>query len=211
MRNVERFHVAREAKDFLVSQIVEEALREGAPLSEVERKMLYFSETDWPLHDIGAVSDEFDRAFDHDEYEQKISSLIKGAYKRTLRNSGDEHQKWWSAIQLLGKEDHYILVMIRQAALRPRGDRLRLFGAGLSIVIVIACLEFLWLFANNKYRIDSQNYWPSREKAGFLFWIAAMGLAIAISLLYYASRTKILGGFLDRFFRRLVRTANKRG
>ena len=36
-------HSTREAKDFVVSRIVEEAQREGTPLSELERKMLYVS------------------------------------------------------------------------------------------------------------------------------------------------------------------------
>ena len=211
MKNVQAFHGAREAKEFLVSRIVEEAKYEGVALSKIERKILYFSETDWTLPDIGAISDEFDRAYDQHEYEQKISSLVKGAYRRTLRNSSDEQEKWWSAIQLLSKEDHYIVLVIRLAALRPRGDQLKLFGAGLSVVIVIVCLEFLWLFVNNKYRIDSQNYWPSREKAGFLLWTAAMGLGVATSVLYYASRTKVLGGFLDRLFKRFDRTTKKRG
>ncbi|HTZ82179.1 MAG TPA: hypothetical protein VMB66_03260, partial [Candidatus Acidoferrales bacterium] len=100
---------------------------------EVERKMLYFSETDWTLPDIDSVSDQFDRDYDQDDYEKKISGLVKHAYKEALRNSGDESEKWWSAIRLLGMQDHYILVMIRQAALRPRGDRLKLFGTAIVI------------------------------------------------------------------------------
>jgi hypothetical protein len=52
-----RFHSAREAKEFLISRIVEEARRENIPLSEVERKMLYFSETDWTLPDIMQVNE----------------------------------------------------------------------------------------------------------------------------------------------------------
>jgi len=47
-----RFTSAREAKEFLVAKIAEEAQREGVPLSEVERKMLCFSETGWTLPDI---------------------------------------------------------------------------------------------------------------------------------------------------------------
>lgn len=39
------FHNAREAKEFLISKIVAEAQLEGIPLSEIERKMLYFSES----------------------------------------------------------------------------------------------------------------------------------------------------------------------
>lgn len=68
-----RFSDAREAKEFLVSRIAEEAQQEAVPLSEVERKMLYFSETAWTLPDIMDVSDEFDRTYDQGEYEKKIA------------------------------------------------------------------------------------------------------------------------------------------
>jgi hypothetical protein len=209
MQSEQTFHSAREAKEFLVTRIVEEAQHKGIGLSEVERKMLYFSETDWTLPDIDTVSSEFDRD-DQDDYEVKISGLVRGAYKRSLRDSGDGYSKWWAAIRLLSKQDHYILVMIRQAGLRPRGDQLKLFGAGLGIVVLIICLEFLWLFVSSRNQIDSQNYLPSRENAGFLIWAAAMGLAIATSVLYYASRTRVIGGVLDRFFKRFDRTRNKK-
>ncbi len=38
-------HSVREAKEFLASRIVAEAERENVPLSEIERKMLYFTES----------------------------------------------------------------------------------------------------------------------------------------------------------------------
>jgi hypothetical protein len=60
---VQRFATARDAKEFLVSRIITESQREGVPLSEVERKMLYFSETAWTLPDIGEVNDAFDREY----------------------------------------------------------------------------------------------------------------------------------------------------
>ena len=77
MKKVPGFHSAREAKEFLISKIVEEAIREGTVLSEIERKMLYFSETDWTLPDISAVSDEFDRGYDQGEFESKIAGLVR--------------------------------------------------------------------------------------------------------------------------------------
>ncbi len=43
------FSNVRAAKVYLAGKITEQAEREGAPLTEVERKMLYFSETDWTL------------------------------------------------------------------------------------------------------------------------------------------------------------------
>jgi hypothetical protein len=38
------FHSAREAKEFLISKIVEEAQLDTVPLSEIERRMMYFTE-----------------------------------------------------------------------------------------------------------------------------------------------------------------------
>ena len=55
-----RFGSAREAKEFLISRIVDQAQRDGVPLSEVERKMLYFSETGWTLPDIMSVNEASD-------------------------------------------------------------------------------------------------------------------------------------------------------
>jgi hypothetical protein len=73
----------RGAKEFLVGRIAAEAAREGAPLSEVERKMLYFSETGWTLPDMMQVNEEFDRNYDQNEYEQKIAGLIRNFERRT--------------------------------------------------------------------------------------------------------------------------------
>ena len=46
------FHTGREAKEFLISELVAEAQRENVPLSDIERKMLYFTESGWTLADI---------------------------------------------------------------------------------------------------------------------------------------------------------------
>jgi hypothetical protein len=43
IRDMKAFHTGREAKEFLFSKILEEAQRENVPLSDVERKTLYFT------------------------------------------------------------------------------------------------------------------------------------------------------------------------
>jgi hypothetical protein len=74
-----RFSNDRGALDFIASRLVEEAQSEGVAFSDVERKMLYFSETAWTLPDIWDVNDKFDRDYDQDVYERKISQLMKNA------------------------------------------------------------------------------------------------------------------------------------
>jgi hypothetical protein len=100
---MDRFPTAREAKEFLVAGIVAEAQRENVSLSEIERKMLYFSETDWTLLDMMEVNDAFDRDYDQDKYENKIAHLIRNATKRTRKDSPEEFASWISAARKLKK------------------------------------------------------------------------------------------------------------
>ena len=73
----------RQAKEYLTERIVSEARREAFPLSEVERKMLYFTESGWTLPNILEVNAEFERDYDNEEYEQKIAGLVREIEKQT--------------------------------------------------------------------------------------------------------------------------------
>jgi predicted nucleotidyltransferase component of viral defense system len=99
------------AKQFLISRVVEQAKFEFAPLSEIERKMLYFTEVHPTLPDIYKVNEEFERKYDADEYEAKIVDLLKNARTRDSQDSPTLNQQWKDALNALKKEDHYILVM----------------------------------------------------------------------------------------------------
>lgn len=174
------FPSAREAKEFLVSRIVEEATREGVPVSEIERKMLYFSEGFWTLPDIMKVNDEFEREYDNDEYEKKIAGLIRNAHKHDLSEGGEWGDLWSDAIGTLAKEDHYILVMVDQAGIlvgagipgRPPGDSLRLLATGIAVVGFVLLLAFLTV----EYKID----WRRLVLLIAAGVIAAYGLALIV-------------------------------
>ncbi len=113
--SIANFHRFQSAKEYLVSQIVEEAQRESVPLSEIERKMLFSSENYWSLPDIMEVNAQFEKEYDSEEYEAKISELIRNAYDRAKKESQSETERWKEAIRILRKEDHYLLVMIDEA------------------------------------------------------------------------------------------------
>lgn len=103
------------AKEFLISRVVEEAKTEGIPLTEIEKKMLYFTESYPTPFDVYEVNDEFERACDSDEYEAKISGLLRGARERDKKSAMGEEKRWREALDALKKEDHYILVMVHAA------------------------------------------------------------------------------------------------
>jgi glutaredoxin-related protein len=122
-----------------------EERRENVLWSEVERKMLYFSETAWALPDMAEVNDAFGSKYDHVEYEQKIANLIRKLCARARADSQDEFDKWREAVRALGHEDHYLLVIIDAAetAGRPRGDVLKLVAVAMAIVTVFVAIVLL--------------------------------------------------------------------
>ncbi len=65
-------------------------------------------------------SDEFDRQYDQDEYEKKVSTIIKHLDRRLQKDSPAEYDNWKSAVQYLRAKDHYVNVMIsKPACARP--------------------------------------------------------------------------------------------
>ena len=66
---------AQRGKEFLISQILEEAEREDVTLSEIERKMLQFTETQESLPDIYDVNDQFEREYDTGEIREEDRRL----------------------------------------------------------------------------------------------------------------------------------------
>jgi hypothetical protein len=96
---VQTFSNIREAKEFLVSRIVTEAQREGVSLSEIERKMMYFSETGCSLPDIMDVSDAFDRDYDMAVYEEKVGKLIRNFCADSRKNNRDDFLSWKEAVR----------------------------------------------------------------------------------------------------------------
>src|ERR1700688_390943 len=191
------FHTGREAKEFLISKIVEEAQRENVPLSEVERKMLYFTESGWTLPNIMQVSEDFDREYDRAKYEKKIAKLVTKADRCIRKGSRDDYDKWWAAIRFLQREDHYISVMIRLAGLHPRGDQLRLFATALGIVVCF----LVWIFVSIKYNIPM----PSRDSLGIFVWAVVACSFVAYMLLRFILGRKRADDLTAKALEKMVR------
>jgi hypothetical protein len=201
MRNphgsLDRFTDDHGALDFVASQIVDEAQRDGVQLSEVERKMLYFSETAWTLPDIWEVNDEFDKEYEQDAYEKKISGLIKKAVTRARKQQREDYEAWTAAIRRLSKDDRYLLVMVKQAGvgriLRPgrrSGDLWRICSRGLAAVALLAGFAgFTWVLLKvnpqpGGYSPRSGRYTsPLSEAISFSIWAFPFCMIIVYGLL----------------------------
>lgn len=187
------FLSVRKAKEFLASRIVTEAKLQNVPLSEIERKMLYFSETEWATLDMLEVNAEFERDCDEDKYKRKIAWLARSIETHLKDGDEEESDKWYAAIEKLSEGDHYLLVLLNASpssaigSARPPGDLLKLwltaFGIALGGLTLLALGN--WLF-------------------GARFWVVMDRLSdripfygvILLGILIWALRSKIRAAIL---------------
>jgi hypothetical protein len=175
------FVTDREALDYLAARIAAEAERDGTPLSEVERKMLYFSETDWTLPDMAGVSAEFDRDYDEDQYERKIAGLIRKIEADSHGHNQEEQETWDAAVYKLSDGDRYLLVMLSSSfsplgrATRPPHDRLKLWLTAFGIVFGAFALMALgnWLFGPRFWTVMGWIF-GDRNRFGFIVICAVL-------------------------------------
>ncbi len=148
------------AKDYLVQQTVEQAALEHVPLTDLETRMMYFTESDpASCDDPIALNDEFEQEYDTPEYEAKMSRLLHHAHKRLKQDDPEKLREWNEAMRVLNRGDHYILVLCNTEPPiapggRPPHDSLKLLGAGLLVAAGIVAASFL----DAKYNFDFDRY-----------------------------------------------------
>lgn len=131
-----QFADARAAVQFLAGRIVAEAQRDKVALSDVERGMLYFSETGWAPPEAVAANQRFGEECSPKGYEAKVARLIRRALARAAKEDKAEVRAWTEAIRTLDGEDYYLLTMLDRAGapMRRVGDLPHPWLAGLAIV-----------------------------------------------------------------------------
>ena len=118
MKKVEIENSVAEALGFLSSRVGEEASKDSVPLTDIELKQLSFSEETATADDIAAAR-AFDEAHDSDEFEAKITKLLRSAFHHDVpRGMG---ATWEKHLAMLRNHDVYVLVMVDQAGIpRPK-------------------------------------------------------------------------------------------
>ena len=139
-----------EAKDFLVQQTTEQAALENVPLSDLEKRMMYFTETGECPEDPIALNDAFEATYDSAEYEAKISTLMHHAYQRIRKENRETARSWKEAIKQLSKGDHYVLILAYASDLaerpreRPPYDSLKLLGTAILVTFAMFMFIIVW-------------------------------------------------------------------
>lgn len=193
IKGVKKFATDKRALDYLAGRIAAEAEREGSALSEVERKMLYFSETDWTLPEMAEVSAEFDRVYDQNEYERKIAGLIGKVTASFQGADSDEQENWDAALERLSEGDRFLPVMVDASrstnhslagggflptldrpVTRPPHDFLKLLVSAAAILgVVLGVVLFM--------------YWLDETKNPAAVWISGHGSVITYLLIVVAA------------------------
>jgi len=178
----------REAKDFLVQQTAEQAALENVPLSDLEKRMMYFTEGAGATEDPTTLNEEFVAQYDTAKYEKKISHLMHHAYKRVHEEGGTALQAWDGAIRRLKRGDHYLLVMWGQ---RPGIHAPELIGLAFGIFVLAALAGLGWITR----QLQPPN--PHFMQALFLVIVSA-------GLIFRRTIGNALGRFLDKTLSRLM-------
>ena len=109
-----------DAVEFLMTRVAEEARRDSVPLTDAEIKQLSFAEEAATEEEIAAAR-TFDDASDTDEFEAKISKLLRNAFDHDVKRG--MRSLWQKHLASLRNQDMYILVMVDQAGIpRPKAS-----------------------------------------------------------------------------------------
>lgn len=107
-----------DALGFLTTRVAAEARRDSVHLTDAEIKQLSFTEETATEEEIAAAR-AFDDANDSDEFEAKISKLLRNAFDHDVKRGMG--RLWQEHLASLCNHDMYVLVMVDQAGIpRPK-------------------------------------------------------------------------------------------
>ena len=104
----------KSSRQFVIDRILDQAKLDGVQLTDIEIRMLGFTEATASATDLEAAK-VFGRDFDDEEYEAKIASLIRRAYERDKQNGN--LGTWNRALAQIAGRDLYLHVMLERAGI----------------------------------------------------------------------------------------------
>jgi hypothetical protein len=109
------FQNESDAKAFFIEKIIRQAERENVILSDAQRYMLAWSETDPSFVQNMELNAKFESETSSEIFENEIRGLIKRAYTKDIESDKQIKATYKTAYKVLKKGDHYLLVMINSS------------------------------------------------------------------------------------------------
>jgi hypothetical protein len=109
------FHTQTEAKQFFVEKVIRQADAEGMSLSDDERSMLLWSESEQDSVADPELEARLSASISDADYELKIAGLLSRGLAEDVQRDASSKQQWQEARAILSKGDHYILLIIETA------------------------------------------------------------------------------------------------
>ena len=155
--NTEVIMNTKAAKDYLVEQTVEQAALEHMPLTDLETRTMYFTESDAAsCADPIALNDEFEQEYHTPEYEAKMSRLLHHAHKRLKQEDPERTRQWNEAMRVL---ERAIITFWFSGIREPSSDHpVRDFFKPFGIGVLIAVGLTIAIVVADKYNVDLNRY-----------------------------------------------------
>jgi hypothetical protein len=104
-----------EARRFFADKVIQRAEVEGIPLSDDERRMLFWSESAPESVADKDLAERLAAQISDADYEAKIVGLLRRSFSHDVQADTGAKDIWREAWSVLEQGDHYVLVMIDQA------------------------------------------------------------------------------------------------
>ena len=104
-----------EAKRFFVGKVVAQAGLERVPLSDAERQMLSWSESDPDFVADPRLPEQLASETSDEEYEKKVVGLLARSFTTDVATRPEAESQWRQAAAVLHEGDLYFLIMLDEA------------------------------------------------------------------------------------------------
>jgi len=182
-----------EAKEFFIQKILDQARKENINLSDVEKQMLSWRDTDPNFYENRELNERFENEISKGEYEKKIARLIRSGYDDDLGATNVARETYEQAYKAIKSKDYYIFIMVDKAIGKDINKLGYLFWGNSSdeyILRVILCgLLFIFGSALFLYRNDF-TFHEIKTRGTYLLCIIGSAVLIFVNIKSYIKYKK---------------------
>jgi len=191
---VKIFHSPNDAKEFFVQKVLEQATMGNIPLSDVEKQMLLWNETDPNFYGNHELNERFEKEISPEEYEKKITKLIRGCYDDDLRINNIEKGTYKRAYKAIKSKKYYIFIMVDRAIgkdINKLGYFFGMYDSSNEYILKIILYGLLFVFFAMLFVYENDfTFYAIKTRGTYLFCILVFGIQIFLNLKSYIEYKK---------------------